>query len=224
MQRFLVLTGFIALGLIGLGGRESSHSALVTPVSDEGDYFGAHVVPAVLYSDANASSLWPGSTELETVATHQRARRHRVVKRNNYTTTTTQPRVVVKRRKLSHSAAIVGGSAAGGALVGGLVGGGKGAAIGAVAGGGAGLIYDRKRTRKRLWSVSGRLSFSAEWRRWLPWRKKHYGNSAALSAPAAWPTTSPIFSKNFLITIFAVVSSSRWPTPAINPPTCTSPS
>ncbi|HTQ87211.1 MAG TPA: hypothetical protein VMI93_13430, partial [Candidatus Solibacter sp.] len=44
----------------------------------------------------------------------------------------------VTKGKGKRSAAMIGGSAAGGALLGGLIGGGKGAAIGAVAGGGAG--------------------------------------------------------------------------------------
>jgi uncharacterized protein YcfJ len=141
VQRFLILTSFIILAFIGLGGREATvRTAATAPVSfAETDAFGSPVVPALLYSDSNTVDMWSGSADLVAVAaySHRRHRRHRRV-------------VVVRKRKFSHSAAIVGGSAAGGAAIGALAGGGKGAAIGALAGGGAGLIYDRKTHKKRV--------------------------------------------------------------------------
>jgi hypothetical protein len=141
VRRFFVLSSFIILALIGLGGREARVRTAGTAAihSVRADEVGSPVVPAILYSDSNTVDLWHGSADLATVAAyrHRRYRRHRRV-------------VVVRKRKFSHSAAIVGGSAAGGAAIGALAGGGKGAAIGALVGGGAGLVYDRKTHKKRV--------------------------------------------------------------------------
>ena len=48
----------------------------------------------------------------------------------------------------SRKAKVIGGSTAGGALLGGLIGGGKGAVIGALAGAGGGYVVEKK-TRKK---------------------------------------------------------------------------
>ena len=137
MTRFVVLTGVVIVGLIGIGPlRDSagiSRSSAIIPASTNSENIESPVVPAILLSEENTTDLW-GSGQLVKVATTSRHRR-RVV--------------VVKRRKFSHSAAIVGGSAAAGAGIGALAGGGKGAAIGALAGGGAGLLYDRKTAKKK---------------------------------------------------------------------------
>ena len=132
MQRFLVLSGIIILGLIGLGGREERSNIL--PVSDDLGLMGAGVTPAVLYSDSNTAHLWQSVEITKVVARKRRPTR----------------RVVVKRRKFSHSAAIVGGSAAAGAGIGALAGGGKGAIVGGLVGGGAGYVYDRKTHKKKV--------------------------------------------------------------------------
>jgi hypothetical protein len=52
------------------------------------------------------------------------------------------------RRSRKKSAAIIGGTAATGAVVGGLVGGGKGAVAGGLIGGGAGYVYDHNTKKK----------------------------------------------------------------------------
>ena len=139
MQKFLVLTGFILLGFIGLCGHEPQSKSAIVPIALDSDYLGSPIVPAVLYSETNTTEMWGRPAELTEVVVRRRYYRHY-----------RRRRVVVRRRPFSHSAAIVGGSAAGGAAIGALAGGGKGAAIGALAGGGAGLIYDRKTHKKRV--------------------------------------------------------------------------
>ena len=138
MNKFLVLTGVVIVGLMGIGtSRDSadiSRSSAFIPASANSGKIESPVVPAILLSEENTSDLW-GSGQLVKVATTRRHRRRRVV--------------VVRRRKFSHSAAIVGGSAAAGAGIGALAGGGKGAIIGGLAGGGAGLLYDRKTAKKK---------------------------------------------------------------------------
>ena len=134
MQRFLILTGFIVLGMFGLSEQPRKPDTIQVPTVGFESSISSPVIPAVLYSDSSASKLWTSGTLIKIVARRRHYRR----------------RVVVRRRKFSHSAAIVGGSAAGGAAIGALAGGGKGAAIGALAGGGAGYIYDRKTHKKRV--------------------------------------------------------------------------
>lgn len=139
MNRFLVLTGVVIVGLLGIGmpSRDSksiSQSSAFIPAAAGSENIESPVVPALLLSEENTTDLW-GSGQLVKVVARRRHYRRRVV--------------VVRRRKFSHSAAIVGGSAAAGAAVGALAGGGKGAAIGALAGGGAGLLYDRTTAKKK---------------------------------------------------------------------------
>jgi hypothetical protein len=132
MQKFLILTGFIVLGLFGLSEQPRKPDADQLSTAGFDSSFGSPVIPAVLYADSN-SELWTSGGLVKVVA----RRRHR-------------RRVVVRRRKFSHSVAIVGGSAAAGAGVGALAGGPHGAIAGALVGGGAGLIYDRKTHKKRV--------------------------------------------------------------------------
>jgi hypothetical protein len=132
MQRFLILTGFIVLGLFGLSEQPRKPDADQLYTAGFDSSFSSPVIPAVLYSDSNNELRTSGGL-VEVVA---RRRRH-------------GRRVVVRRRKFSHSVAIVGGSAAAGAGVGALAGGPHGAIAGALVGGGAGLIYDRKTHKKR---------------------------------------------------------------------------
>ena len=134
MQRLLVLTGFIIVGLLGLSEPPNKPDPILVSMAEGDASFDSPVTSAVLYSDDKPSGLWTSGNMVNVVARRTRHRR----------------RVVVRRRKFSHSAAIVGGSAAGGAAIGALAGGGKGAAIGALAAGGAGYIYDRKTHKKRV--------------------------------------------------------------------------
>ena len=123
MQRLLVLTGFIIVGLFGLSELPNKPDPILVSMPEGDASFDSPVTSAVLYSDDKPSGLWTSGNMVNVVARRTRHRR----------------RVVVRRRKFSHSAAIVGGSA-----------GRKGAAIGALAGGGAGYIYDRKTHKKRV--------------------------------------------------------------------------
>ena len=134
MQRVLILTGFMIVGLFGLSEPSKKLDVIQVSMAEGDSSFDSPVTSAVLYSDTKPSGLWTSGSTVNAVARRTRHRR----------------RVVVRRRKFSHSAAIVGGSAAGGAAIGALAGGGKGAAIGALAGGGAGYIYDRKTHKKRV--------------------------------------------------------------------------
>jgi len=134
MQRSLILTGFIVLGLFGLSEQPRKTDAAQVSTAEFDSSVSSPVIPAVLYSDSNTSGLWTSGTLAKVVARHRRYRR----------------RVVVRRRKFSHSVAIVGGSAAAGAGVGALAGGPHGAIAGALVGGGAGLIYDRETHKKRV--------------------------------------------------------------------------
>ena len=134
MQKVLILSGFLMVGLLGLIEPADKAEPIQVSMAEGDSSLDSPVTSAVLYSDTKPSGLWTSGSMVNAAARRTRHRR----------------RVVVRRRKFSHSAAIVGGSAAGGAAIGALAGGGKGAAIGALAGGGAGYIYDRKTHKKRV--------------------------------------------------------------------------